>query len=129
MSRGACRGGASAARARAAGAAPILASIWVLVGAARAESGVSEALCPPDAIAIEPGDSVQSAVHRAGDGAAFCLKNGVYHAQAIRPRAAQRFYGEGHAILNGSRLLLTFGREGRLWFADDQRQRGQRRGR
>jgi len=99
-----------------------------LLAATSARSGVLDEPCPAAAIAIEPGASIQAAVDRAGDGAAFCLKNGTHRIQAVRPRPNQRFYGEGRTILNGSRLLTDFGRENNYWVARDQRQHGQRRG-
>jgi hypothetical protein len=80
-----------------------------------AKVGVQSASCPRDAIAIEPGASIQATVDLAGEGAVFCLKNGVHEVQAVRPRAGQSFYGEGATILNGSRLLTDFQREGRYW--------------
>ena len=76
--------------------------------------------CPPDAIAVEPGASIQAAVDSAGDGATFCLKNGVHRAQAVRPRPGQRFYGEAQTVLNGSQLLAGFRREGGYWVASRQ---------
>jgi parallel beta-helix repeat protein len=77
---------------------------------------------------VEPGASIQAAVDRAGDGAAFCLKNGIHRMQAIRPKPGQSFYGEGQTVLNGSRLLTTFSREGRDWVASGQEQRGRKHG-
>ena len=74
-------------------------------GCSAAFAGVDSSSCPLDAIAVEPGNSIQAAVDRAGDGAVFCLKKGIHRAQAVRPRAGQRFYGEGETVLNGSRLL------------------------
>jgi hypothetical protein len=99
-----------------------------LLAATSAQSGVLNAPCPSATIAIEPGTSIQAAVDRAGDGAAFCLKNGTHRIQAVRPRPYQRFYGEGRTILNGSRLLTEFSRENSYWVARNQRQQGQRRG-
>jgi hypothetical protein len=99
-----------------------------LLAATSAQSGVLDEPCPAAAIAIEPGASIQAAADRAGDGASFCLKNGIHRIQAVRPRLNQRFYGEGRTILNGSRLLTHFGRENNYWVARDQRQQGQRRG-
>ena len=75
----------------------------LLVVAEAAISDVNGSSCPRDAIAVVPGASIQAAVDFAGDGAAFCLRNGIHRAQAIRPRPKQRFYGEGSTILNGSR--------------------------
>src|SRR4030088_976879 len=80
------------------------------VAAAADVGGVADEPCPPGAIAVEPGASIQAAVDRVGDGAAFCLKNGIHRMQVIRPKPGQSFYGEGHTVLNGSRLLTTFSR-------------------
>ena len=73
--------------------------------------------CPANAIAVQPGASIQAAVDRAGDGASFCLKSGIYRMQAVQPRSNQRFYGEGRTVLDGSRLLTDFRSEGRYWTA------------
>ncbi len=73
--------------------------------------------CPGDALPVEPGASIQMIVDRAGDGAAFCLKDGIHRGQAVRPRNGQRFYGEGRTILNGSRLVSDFRRRGAWWTA------------
>ena len=45
-------------------------------------------------------------------GRGVCLKNGVHRLQVIRPKRGQRFHGEGRTVLNGSRFLTTFSREG-----------------
>ena len=78
---------------------------------------VKDSSCPANAIAVGPGASIQAAVDRAGEGAVFCLKSGIYRAQTVQPRARQRFYGERHTVLNGSRLLVDFRRDGRYWVA------------
>jgi hypothetical protein len=78
--------------------------------------------CPLDATAIEPGASIQAAVDIVGDGGVFCIKNGVHRAQAVRPKRGQYFYGEGAAVLNGSKLLGGFKREDRYWVATSQLQ-------
>ena len=110
---------------------PALSALWnlgALATAAAAAPGVSDAPCPLGAIAVEPGAAIQAAVERAGAGAAFCLKNGVHRVQVVRPRPGQKFYGEGRTVLNGSRLLTNFSREGRYWVASGQFQRGQKHG-
>jgi hypothetical protein len=106
----------------------LLALVVLPVVAAPARPGVADDPCPPEAIAVEPGASIQLAVDRAGEGAAFCLKNGIHRMQVVRPKPDQSFRGEGQTILNGSRLLTTFSREGRYWVASGQEQRGQRHG-
>ncbi len=80
-----------------------------------AMAGVDESRCPSSAIAIEPGTLIQAVVDGAGVGAAFCLKNGVHRAQAVRPLPKQKFYGEGQTVLNGSRVLTGFRQEGNFW--------------
>jgi parallel beta-helix repeat protein len=87
-----------------------------------ATAGVHNASCPRGAIGIEPAASIEATVESAADGAVFCLKNGIHRAQAVRPRPRQHFYGEGATILNGSRLLTDFRREGRYWVASSQPQ-------
>src|SRR6266851_1750754 len=90
------------------GPAACLTALLCLLAATSAQSGVLDEPCPSASIAIEPGASIQAAVDRAGDGAAFCLKNGTHRIQAVRPRPHQRFYGEGRTILTGRRLLMDF---------------------
>ena len=101
--------------------------IWLEI-TAPAWSGVSEESCPAGAIRIAAGSSIQAAVDRAGPGATFCLNNGIHRIQAVRPRANQRFFGEGHTVMNGSRLLKDLSREDSYWVAGGQQQRGRRAG-
>ncbi len=109
-------------------------ALWTLpavapgVVATAAAQGVTDEPCPLGAIAVEPGASIQAAVDRAGEGAVFCLQAGIHRMQVIRPKRSQSFRGEGQTVLNGSRLLTTFSREGRYWVASGQEQRGQRHG-
>jgi Right handed beta helix region len=100
----------------------------LLTAADPANSGVTGSSCPANAIAIEPGALIQATVDLAGDGAAFCLKNGIHRAQAVRPRPRQRFYGEGQTVLNGSRLLTDFRREEGYWVARSPFQRRPKNG-
>ena len=89
---------------------PVLSTLLILgspATAAAATAGVTDAPCPLGAIAVEPGASIQAAVDSAGDGAVFCLKNGMHRAQVVRPRTGQSFYGEGRSVLNGSKLLTN----------------------
>jgi hypothetical protein len=115
-------------RSLAAGIAVCLMLLGRFAVATPAAAGITDEPCPPGAIAVEPGASIQDAVDGVGDGAAFCLKNGVHRIQVIRPKPGQRFYGEGQTVLNGSRLLTTFNREGPYWMASGQMQRGQKHG-
>jgi len=99
---------------------------WMIATAAA--KGVGEAACPAGAIAVEPGASIQAAVDLGGEGAAFCLKKGIHRMQAIRPKSRQSFHGEGQTVLNGSRLLTSFSREGPYWVASGQMQHGDEHG-
>ena len=100
-----------------------LAICSLLIAAVAAFVGVNSSSCPLDAIAVEPGNSIQAAVDLSDEGAAFCLKKGIHRAQAVRPRAGQLFYGEGETVLNGSQLLDGFWREERYWVANSRLQR------
>ncbi|MCA6114373.1 right-handed parallel beta-helix repeat-containing protein [Bradyrhizobium sp. WSM 1738] len=103
-----------------------LSSVLILTAAALVK--VNSSSCPLDAIAIEPGSSIQAAVDISGEGAVFCLKEGIHRAQAVRPRPGQIFYGESGTVLNGSRLLDGFRREKNYWVANSQLQRIPRHG-
>lgn len=74
--------------------------------------------CPANAIPITAGASIQDAVDKAGENAAFCLKGGVHRLQVVRPLKGQSFEGEAHAILNGARIVTGFHKEGSIWAAD-----------
>lgn len=100
-----------------------LALSGLLIAAAAAFVDLHSSSCPFDAIAVEPGNSIQAAVDFAGEGAVFCLKKGIHRAQAVRPKTGQGFYGEVSTVLNGSRLLDSFQREDRFWVANSQLQR------
>ncbi|QWG24805.1 right-handed parallel beta-helix repeat-containing protein [Bradyrhizobium sediminis] len=93
------------------------------IAAAAAFVGVNSSSCLLGAIAVEPGNSIQAAVDLSGEGAVFCLKKGIHRAQVVRPRAGQRFDGEGETVLNGSWRIGGFRREGRYWVANSQLQR------
>src|SRR5437773_2731422 len=82
---------------------PVLSTLLVFDSPAPAAAGVIDAPCPPGAIAVEPGASIQAAVDSAGDGAVFCLKSGMHRLQVVRPRTGQSFHSDGRAVLNGSR--------------------------
>jgi hypothetical protein len=105
-------------------------SLWIgtltlcglLVAAAAVFASVDGSSCPLNATAIKPGDSIQAMVDNASEGAAFCLKNGVHRIQVVRPKAGQKFYGEGSTVLNGSLRLDGFKREERYWVANSQLQ-------
>jgi hypothetical protein len=95
----------------------------LLIAAKVAGAGVGSASCPANSIVVEPGALTQATVDLGGDGAVFCLRNGIHRAHPVRPRAKQHFYGEGETVLNGSRLLTAFRREGDYWAVGHQFQR------
>jgi hypothetical protein len=71
--------------------------------------------------------SFQAAIDAAPAGANFCIKAGEHRLQAAIPKDRQRFHGEAGALLNGSRRITAFSREGRYWVASGQTQRGEQR--
>jgi hypothetical protein len=74
-------------------------------------------------VVIERGDSIQRAIDRFGEGATFCIRAGLHRiTRRLTPRDHQRFIGEDGAILNGSKRLTSFRREGGYWVADNQTQ-------
>ncbi len=84
---------------------------------------------------VRPGDDLDTVAQSSPEGTRIILTAGEYRMQSIRPRRGQSFIGEVDsrtgrplAVLNGSRLLTEFEREGRLFVARGQRQQGQARG-
>lgn len=82
-----------------------------------ANAGIAARACPTDAIPVEAGSSIQRAVEDALPYTSFCLKSGVYRLQSIKPKNGQSFFGEGKTVLDGSRILDAFERDGNLYFA------------
>jgi Right handed beta helix region len=72
---------------------------------------------------IRPGESIQSAIDKHGEGTTFCLLAGVHRLrERLYPLDRQRFVGEEGAILNGSKALTSFRRKDGFWVAEGQRQ-------
>lgn len=84
------------------------------------------AKCPAGAVPLAVGTDLQRAVRSAPTGTDFCIGAGEHRMQAIRPKRGQRFFGEKGAVLNGSRLLTSFSRQGAFWVASGQTQQGDR---
>jgi parallel beta-helix repeat protein len=84
----------------------------------------SSGSAPPGSIVLNPGDSLQAAVNANPEGATFYLRAGVYRMQSVQPKNGSTFLGETGAVLNGSRLLTSFTREGSYWVASGQTQQG-----
>lgn len=72
------------------------------------------------------GADIQVLVDAAPAGATFWIEAGVHRLQAVTPKDNQKFYGEAGAILNGSRLLTNFTKQGAYWVAHGQTQEGER---
>ena len=89
-------------------------------------TGVSTVGCPAGATVAALGSNIQSVVNAAGNGATICIAAGEHRLQQIQPRNSQKIYGATGAILNGSRLLTSFTREGSLFVASGQTQQGER---
>lgn len=77
---------------------------------------------PSNAIRLNPDDNVENIVDSYPAGTAFVFSPGIYRMQSIDPKDNQQFYGELGAVLNGSRLLTDFVREGNYWVATGQTQ-------
>jgi len=71
---------------------------------------------------IWPGQTIQTVVERHPPGTTFYLWTGEYRMQRIEPRDGDRFIGAGPVVLNGSRRLTSFVREGEWWVATGQTQ-------
>jgi len=72
---------------------------------ANLESGPRPTItCPSNAIAIQPGASIQAAVDGNPGAAIFCLKAGIHPIYGpVTPKSGNTFIGEYGAVLDGSR--------------------------
>ncbi|MBU8541474.1 right-handed parallel beta-helix repeat-containing protein [Falsiroseomonas tokyonensis] len=84
------------------------------------------ATAPDGAIIVSVGDDIQALVSAAPEGAVFWIEAGVHRLQSITPKDGQHFLGEEGAVLNGSRLLNSFSKDGSAWVASGQTQEGMR---
>jgi Right handed beta helix region len=75
-------------------------------------------------VQVYPGtDSLKKAVAGSPAGSTFCIKAGTHRfTSSIVARRNDKFIGEGGAILNGSKVLTSFIREGSYWVATGQTQ-------
>jgi Right handed beta helix region len=88
---------------------------------------------PPDAIVIQPGESIQAVVDQHPPGTAFVLEAGVHRSQSIAPKADMRFYGQRDSggkrltTLNGAIVVNNFAPDpsGKLYIAEQKIEPGQ----
>lgn len=71
---------------------------------------------------INPGDDIQAVVDAHPAGTRFLMPAGLYRMQTVRPKDGNSFVGSPGAIMNGSRVLTSFVREGPYWVAHGQTQ-------
>jgi len=75
-----------------------------------------------EVVYINAGSDIQSVINRHPAGTTFILRSGIHRMQTIRPRYGDTYIGEPNAIMNGSRVLTNWRREGNYWVADGQTQ-------
>lgn len=75
-------------------------------------------------VPVYPGtDSIKKAVAGSPAGSTFCIKGGIHRfTSSVVARRDDKFIGEGGAVLNGSKVLTSFIREGSYWVATGQTQ-------
>lgn len=77
---------------------------------------------------LEPGDDIQAIVNNNPAGTTYMFKPGTYRMQIISPKDDDIFDGGNNAVLNGSRLLTEWIKEGEIWYVTGQYQEGLRIG-
>jgi parallel beta-helix repeat protein len=68
------------------------------------------------------GQSLQSVINGAPEGATILLKAGIHRLETATPKNGQTIVGEAGAILSGARLLTSFARSGSAWTVNGQTQ-------
>lgn len=71
-------------------------------------------------LVVEPSDDVLALIRSMPSGATIKFGAGTYRELEIEPKDDQTFVGEPGAVLNGSRVLTGFEREGGVWTVDGQ---------
>lgn len=73
---------------------------------------------------MRPGDSIQPVLDSAGAGASLCFEAGVYRlTTSLRPNPGQVLTFEPGAVLNGSKVITKWTKDGSRWVAEGQTQR------
>ncbi len=79
-------------------------------------------------IVVHPGDDIQAIVQAAPEGESFRFAPGTYRLYSIQPKNRQKFRGtlgpnrERLSVINGSRHLPHWTRQGDVWYATGQTQ-------
>jgi hypothetical protein len=77
------------------------------------------------AVAINPGDNIQSVVDAHPAGTTYRFRAGIYREVSVRPKAGDVYEGEPETVLSGARLLTGWIADGATWFVTGQTQQGQ----
>jgi hypothetical protein len=85
--------------------APVQSCVWVLLAYVAAGIWPSGAAATPASVTLSPGENIQSAVDAAPKGTTFVFLAGIYRMQSIVPKDGDIFTGQGHVVLNGSKIL------------------------
>ena len=80
-------------------------------------AAVSSSKAAGNVVAISPGQDINAIVQANPAGSAFFLNSGTHRLAAIIPKDDDSFAGAPDAVLNGSRILTGFTREGSYWVA------------
>lgn len=80
--------------------------------------------CPPAAIQIAPGTTIQPVVDAHPAGTIYCLKAGAHRLQSITPKHNDQFWGEYGAILSGAKVLTGWIQDGARWYVAGQTHAG-----
>lgn len=104
-----------------------VAGLFLLIQSLLSETtpyGVRDDYVPDHDVLVEVGDLSQSLIDRHPEGTRFALAAGIHRLdEKLRPRTGQQFLGFPGAVLNGSKVLDQFHRDGAVWIAEGQTQR------
>jgi hypothetical protein len=88
------------------------------------DAGPRRVNCPSRARHVKAGDNLQKKLDSAGRNASICFKPGIYRLRhAIHPRDGQVLIFRRGAVLNGSKVVTNWSKDGSHWVAGDQSQR------
>lgn len=85
--------------------------------------GPTGAACPSGATRVSVGQSIQQTIDRVGRDGVICVTPGRYRLRAaLRPKWGSTLHFQRGAVLDGSKRITNWSREGRYWVAGRQRQ-------